>query len=100
MSQAPVTVKMTTGPIHSVPCPHCGHRQDLRIIRDAARESFEVGAFGSCDKCLRVWDITMIQPVVVVKLRQRAGRRGDGGAGGRHMDEAQPAQTRAPMRRR
>lgn len=119
MSQAPQqSPKITAGPLHAVPCPHCGHKGDYRQLKelgggqsfgrnvrmyrgqdgklDASAEGvstgmLETGNQVSCDKCGRVSVIVAIQTVTVMKLRQTGGRR--------PVDQQAAAQARAVQRR-
>lgn len=79
-----VTPKMTTGVITHIKCPHCGQLMDLRKLKETGG-LLELGATISCDRCERLSQVTFMQPTILLKLRQVAGRRGDGDKGGRAM---------------
>ncbi len=98
----PQTAKITKGPSHAVPCPHCGHRMDFRQLAelggsrsgkglagntrvrktaDGALESYtdgtgfvETGAKISCERCGRMALVVGVQSVTIVSLRQIAGQ--------------------------
>jgi len=72
---APARHGMTSGPMHKVPCPHCG--KDLNFSAHAGEElggtgwgdqALEVGATIDCDHCDRQSKVAAVQRVTVVKL--------------------------------
>ena len=56
----------TSGPIHGVPCPHCGKLNDFREVR----EELDKGLAVSCDVCNRMIEVVGVQPVTVVRVRR------------------------------
>jgi endogenous inhibitor of DNA gyrase (YacG/DUF329 family) len=65
----------TQGPIHRVPCPHCGKPNDFRAHADSelggagwGEQGLETGAKVDCDQCGRFAKILAIEKVVVIKL--------------------------------
>ena len=75
MGQRGVTKKATSGAIHRVPCPHCGRPnnfRDLRPMDGAGWGSYglEPGAVISCDSCGKRMQVTGVQDVTVVTVRQ------------------------------
>ncbi len=89
MSNAPVAGKATKGPIHAVPCPHCGHPNNLTGLQQQIGAAFEPGALLDCDKCGMVSVVVAVQPVVFVALKQDPkGRRR--GVGPRQVQAPQP----------
>lgn len=57
----------TTGPAHSVPCPHCGNQEDFTEL--LATEEFEKGATVDCDKCDRKSTVVELRQMTFVRLR-------------------------------
>ena len=62
------------GPIHSVPCPHCGKPNDYRPHNE--QQTLDTGSSMSCDHCQRIMEIVAIRPVVVITVRKSAKVRG------------------------
>jgi hypothetical protein len=58
----------TNGPLHAVPCAHCGGAQDMRELD--AQQLLERGSSVVCDHCKRKSLIVGIREVKVVVLRQ------------------------------
>lgn len=58
----------TSGPMHAVPCAHCGTAQDLRILDD--QKLVENGQGVVCDHCNRTSRIVGIRETKVIVLRQ------------------------------
>lgn len=58
----------TKGPVHAVPCAHCGHAQDLRVID--AQKLLDVNAGVVCDHCDKTSNIVSIREIKFVVLRQ------------------------------
>lgn len=58
----------TNGPMHSVPCAHCGHKNDLRELE--AQKLVEVGQGIICDNCSKQSRIVGMKSVMMVVLRQ------------------------------
>jgi len=65
------------GPIHSVPCPHCGAPNDLRELQgqnllDTGHNIICASVDGNRNQrhCGRVFQVTRIQPIVYVQVRQ------------------------------
>lgn len=63
-----------TGPIHAVPCAHCGLPNDLRKIKDEG--VLERGGNMECDHCHMFSEIVAIQPVTIIAVRQSKKMRG------------------------
>lgn len=68
-----------TGPLGAVPCPHCGHKLDMRPMAGVAMGGvgegdvgIEVGAVWSCDHCRQKFKITALDRIVVVKVAPMA----------------------------
>ena len=74
--QQPARQQVTRGPLHAVPCPHCGRKQDFRSLADSSQGGvgwggmMESGAKVDCDKCGRTAVIHTIAQVTVVKLKK------------------------------
>ncbi len=66
----PPSTKTCDGPVHKVPCPHCGKPNDLRDLQRDVGESFEPGLTYECDSCRLINHITSVTPVLVVRVRQ------------------------------
>lgn len=62
------TGKSIRGPIDSVPCPHCGRRQDFRILQ--SEQLLDTGHQLFCDFCKRSQEVTQIQTVTFVAVRK------------------------------
>lgn len=84
MTQLPTT----TGPVHRVPCPHCGKPQDMREL--AAQNLLDTGNDVVCEDCGRVYIITGIAQIMLITVRpsNRPARR--------QLPDAQPATTVGP----
>jgi len=58
----------TNGPLHAVPCAHCGTPQDLRILSE--QKLLDNGQGVVCDHCNRTSKIVALKEITVVVLRQ------------------------------
>lgn len=58
---------VTQGPMHAVPCPHCGAPNDFRELES---HKAEPGDTAACDACDGVMQITAMQPVTIVRVRK------------------------------
>lgn len=67
----PAAPQMTAGPLHAVPCPHCGHKNDCRLLHE--QSLLESGHKIDCDRCHRLMLVMSCAPVVMVQVRQLAG---------------------------
>lgn len=90
----------TKGPIDSVPCPWCGHRNDFRTLNE--QQLLDTGHRCLCDGCGRSVEVVAVRPVVFVALRQdhkpvTARRAADGRALPQQRRQAQ-AQQQLPQR--
>lgn len=81
--QSPVV----SGMIDRVPCPHCGHRNDFRLLRE--QQLLDTGHRMDCDACHRVMEVTSIRDVTVVAVRKWAG-------GGGQQAQQQPQRRQLP----
>jgi len=64
----PNTTATVNGPLHAVPCAHCGAPQDLR---EADKDMLvEVGRGCVCDHCNRTSEIVGVREIKVVVMRQ------------------------------
>ena len=76
MPAAPPTSASTVeGPVQAVPCPWCGHRNDLRTIQSQINEAFEAGCVYDCDRCKNLVVVTRVAPVLIVQVRQHGQQR-------------------------
>lgn len=64
------TAATVDGPVHKVPCAHCGKPNDLRVLQKDLGESFEPGTSYQCDHCHRLNRITKVVPTLVIQVRQ------------------------------
>lgn len=58
----------TNGPLHAVPCAHCGHPNDLRELD--AQQLVDKGSGVVCDNCDKTSRIVGIRELKIVVLRQ------------------------------
>lgn len=68
-----VTKQVQKGPIHRVPCPYCGAKNDFRGLQGEAGwgdYGLERGAVVDCDHCGRKSQIVAVQTITVLTLRQ------------------------------
>lgn len=70
MKQLGPTVR---GTIDSVPCPHCGKKQDLRVFSE--QQLLDTGHQFFCEDdetpgCRRSFEIVAVQPVTIVTVRK------------------------------
>ncbi len=65
-----------SGTIDRVPCPHCGGKNDLRVMRE--QQLLDTGHCFYCDHCGSSMEVTSIRDVAVVAVRKnpRGGRAG------------------------
>lgn len=66
------STRPTSGPVHAVPCPHCGKPNDFRPIRDQMLLVEE--AQFDCDHCGRVMEFMQMKSIQVITLRQTQRR--------------------------
>lgn len=59
----------TSGPLHAVPCAHCGAKQDARELD--AQQLIETGQGLVCDNCKRTSTIVGVRQTKVIVLRQK-----------------------------
>lgn len=66
---------VTQGPIHKVPCPHCGGALDFRAHADGesggtgwGEQALETNARVDCDHCDRPSKILAKEKITVIKL--------------------------------
>lgn len=69
--QTPTAPQTTGGPINRVPCPHCGHHNDCRLLNE--QNLLEAGHKIDCDRCHRFILVLSVQPIVWVQVRQLPG---------------------------
>lgn len=67
----PTAPQMTAGPVHAYPCPHCGHKNDCRLLHE--QQLLEAGHKIDCDRCHRLILVMSVAPVVMVQGRQIPG---------------------------
>lgn len=67
----PAAPQTTAGPLHKVPCPHCGHPNDCRLLHE--QSLLEAGHKIDCDRCHRLMLVLSCAPVVMVQVRQLPG---------------------------
>lgn len=73
----PTSNKLTDGPVHAVPCPWCGRKNDCRgIHRDldtgaGMGSGFEKGATMSCDGCGNLFEVVKVVNVPIIQVKQR-----------------------------
>lgn len=69
--------KTVSGPMHAVPCPHCGRTHDMRDLE--SQQLLDTGADITCEPlegqpdtgyCRRVFTIVGMRPITVVTVRQ------------------------------
>jgi len=75
--QQPKQPPTTSGPLHAVPCPHCGKHNDLREL--ASQNLLDTGHRITCGSikgddvrsgyCGRIFQVTRIQPITIVQVR-------------------------------
>ncbi|HEY4266776.1 MAG TPA: hypothetical protein VGM94_01160 [Galbitalea sp.] len=75
---------VTQGPIHRVPCPHCGQPEDFRALND--QQLLDTGHQVVCEHCGYSMEVVGIQDVKVVSVRK------DPRTHGRPRDPNPPAQ--------
>lgn len=56
------------GPINAVPCPHCGKKQDFRMLQE--QQLLDRGHEFTCDHCGFSQEVVAIQPVTFVAVRK------------------------------
>lgn len=85
----------TNGPIHKVPCPHCGKPQDFRELNTQEGTTIYPGTECFCDDC--GWGIVIagVQKVTVLSLTPTNKRDPQWKAGG-HQQGQQQRQVRQP----
>jgi hypothetical protein len=88
--QSPVV----NGTIDRVPCPHCGHRNDFRLLRE--QQLLDTGHRMDCDACHRVMEVTSIRDVTVVAVRKWAGGPQQGQQQQQPQRRQLPQQQQAP----
>ena len=59
----------TIGPVSAVPCPWCGHTNDMRELH--AQTVLEKGATVDCDRCKKHSEVVVIDARPRVVLRQK-----------------------------
>ena len=70
------SLKQTSGAIHSVPCPHCGHGNDFRQLAEELAAGGVMGAAADtgqavfCDNCDQKMIVVSVQKVTVIHVRQ------------------------------
>jgi hypothetical protein len=64
----PTAAKTTQGPLHAVPCAHCGAPQDARVLDE--QKLIEVGQGMICDNCNKTSVIAGVRQTKVIVLRQ------------------------------
>lgn len=60
--------RTTHGPLHAVPCAHCGGANDMRDIKDQGL--LDNGQAMICDHCGRRSEIVQVAETTIVKVRQ------------------------------
>jgi hypothetical protein len=60
--------KATTGPLHAVPCAHCGAAMDMRGLQE--QNLVENGQHVVCDACNRPSLIVAVQQTTIIRVRQ------------------------------
>lgn len=69
MANRPAPLPSTTsGPIHQVPCPHCGKPNDFRALK--SQQLIDTGHQMYCDHCGRSMEVVRIATVEVVSVRR------------------------------
>ena len=63
-----MTARTTSGPLHAVPCAHCGAAQDMRGLDE--QHLLENGQNVICDGCNMPSEIVAVAKTTVVRLRQ------------------------------
>ena len=62
-----------TGPLHAVPCPHCGHTSDwreLELAGDYGNIGLEPGTTVSCDHCNLMMRVVGVNRVTIITVRR------------------------------
>jgi hypothetical protein len=67
----PTSPSTLEGPVHAVPCPWCGHKNDLRPIQSQIDQAFEPGCVYDCDRCKKLIVVTRGAPITIVQVRQK-----------------------------
>lgn len=99
----PAQPRHVSGPIDRVPCPHCGHPNDLRDFH--GQQLLDTGNIIDCLRCQRLFFVAQIKPVLHVAVRvptptdvgQRVARPQRAAAPARTIG---PAETRRLIGRR
>lgn len=60
--------RVLSGPVHAVPCPHCGKPNDFRPLRDQML-LVEESQF-DCDHCGHVMEFLNLRKVELINVRQ------------------------------
>ncbi len=66
----PTTQAQTKGASHSVPCPWCGGRNDLRQLLEHNMADAQNEAQIDCDHCGNIFQVASISTVTVVHVMQ------------------------------
>lgn len=70
----PLSPKIVTGKVDSVPCPHCGHANDFREIEEELALGTDAsGTSGTkiqCDHCQQHMVVVQIQRTTLISVRQ------------------------------
>lgn len=59
----------TQGPLHAVPCAHCGKPNDMRVLDE--QKLIDPGSGVECDHCGRISTIVGVRQTKVVVLKQQ-----------------------------
>lgn len=63
----------THGPVESMPCPHCGKRNDHRNL--ASQQLLDTGHKLECDHCHQFYVITAMRQITLLSVAPVIGQR-------------------------
>lgn len=70
----PLSPKIVTGHVDSVPCPHCNHGNDFREIEEELALTTDASGTRSqkvqCDACDQYMEVVQIKKSTLISVRQ------------------------------
>lgn len=88
----------TKGPVHAVPCPSCGFKQDFRELLVTDGETLVPEMDVSCDQCGMMAKVAGVQKITFVAL-EATGRRAPDFRGPMYPPQQQQPMAGAPQQR-
>ena len=67
-NQLPGQASTVQGPIHQVPCPHCGKPNDFRTLK--SQQLVDTGHCTFCDWCGRSMEVVKMATIEVLVVRR------------------------------